>query len=250
MRRTPNKKMIGLFTLTGIVCFFGAIGIFLGDKLFVKDEDLLVMYFDESIKGLTVGSPVVLQGVEIGQVYKINLLADIKKLNFKIPVYVKIDTSQIIHVDDEGNTYKFGRQVNLADRLVAKGLRARLASRNLLTGQLMITLEMLPDMPATMKGDGKHKEIPTVLSSFGQLSKGLEDLPVRESIEKFNTLLEQTNKLMSEVNKANSGGEIASTINNLNKTIQDVGEAAQSLRNFSDYIERHPEALLKGKKGY
>ena len=38
-------------------------------------------------------------------------------------------------------------------------------------------------------------------------------------------------------------------VNNLNKALYDISDAARSLRNFADYIERHPEALLKGKKG-
>lgn len=35
----------------------------------------------------------------------------------------------------------------------------------------------------------------------------------------------------------------------MNNTLQEVSRAARSLRVLADYLERHPEALLRGKKG-
>jgi paraquat-inducible protein B len=40
------------------------------------------------------------------------------------------------------------------------------------------------------------------------------------------------------------------TIINFNQTLSDISSAAKALRNFVDYLERHPEALLKGKGAY
>lgn len=249
MSKVPNTKMIGLFTLTGIILFLGAIVIFLGDKLFVKDKDLVVTFFDESIKGLSIGSPVVLKGVELGKVYKIDLLADTDDLSFKIPVFIKFHAKDIVKL--RGKKASAGIEKDIIEKLVDKGLRARLASQNFLTGQLMIELDFDNSEPPVYKGDGSHQEIPTILSSIGELSKGLQDLPIRDSIVKFNGLLEQMTKLTMDLNKilGSSGSQAASAFDNMNKTIQDIGEAAQSLRNFADYIERHPEALLKGKSG-
>ncbi len=249
MSKIPNKKMIGLFTFVGILIFISFMVLFLKDKLFIREKDLLVMYFDESIKGLSIGSPVVLKGVELGKVVRIDMVANVEDLSFSIPVYVKINSDQVITMHDKP---LINQSHPLLRRLVEKGMRARLATQNFLTGQLMIELEVDPDSPAVFKGDGSHKEIPTVLSSLGELSKGLQDLPIRQSLDRFNDLLEQATKLAENANKIvnNSSGDAANTIDNLNKTIKDVGEAAQSLRNFSDYIERHPEALLKGKGGY
>ena len=73
MKKTPNKKLIGLFTIASISIFIGIVLMFAGDKIFTKNNDQLVMYFEESIRGLTIGSPVSFRGVEIGKVSKIDL---------------------------------------------------------------------------------------------------------------------------------------------------------------------------------
>jgi paraquat-inducible protein B len=35
----------------------------------------------------------------------------------------------------------------------------------------------------------------------------------------------------------------------LDNTLQEVSRAARSIRVLADYLERHPEALIRGKKG-
>ncbi|MDR1026229.1 MAG: MlaD family protein [Lactobacillus sp.] len=247
MAKTPNKKMIGLFTLTGLSLFVAMLLLLLGDKLFVNEDDLVVFYFEESIKGLSVGSPVVLQGVEIGKVMKIDIIADDEDLSFLIPVYVRFNSTRIMEEDHIEKSKDYWM-----DKLVKKGLRARLVTQNLLTGQLMIELLFAPETQVTYKGRGLHIEIPTTLSSLGELSNALQDLPIRQSIEKFGSLMDETTSLVQGLNRSIATSKIntADTISNFNKTMRDIGDAAQALRNFADYIERHPEALLKGKGKY
>lgn len=261
MHKEPNEKLIGLFMICGLLVFATVFGIFLKQKVFTDDDQVVVMYFEESIKGLSVGSSVVFKGVEIGKVAKIDLIADARTLDFSIPVFVKMNDSQ-------GLNYKGSEssKQEILDELIAKGLRARLTTQSYLTGQLMIELEMLPDTPVVLKN--KHSingifEIPTVLSPIGELSKGIQDLPVKQSVEKFNLFFDQLNEQLPVilpqvkdiVNNLNTvvvenKDVSADTLDNLNKTIITVGEAAKSFRNLTDYLERHPEALLKGKKGY
>ena len=59
------------------------------------------------------------------------------------------------------------------------------------------------------------------------------------------------NGLMKEFSTIPDGAKgVPQTINNFNKAMQNISNAAKSLGNFADYIERHPEALLRGKGGY
>ena len=59
------------------------------------------------------------------------------------------------------------------------------------------------------------------------------------------------NGLMKEFSTIPAGAKgVPQTINNFNKAMQNISNAAKSLGNFADYIERHPEALLRGKGGY
>lgn len=252
--KEPSKKKIGLFLMTGIVIFVLVMGSFLKDKFFIDYSKQAVMYFDESIKGLNVGAPVVFKGVEIGKVSKIDLIETGTGLDFRIPVYTQFNNNVITKSKDK----KF-----ILDGLIEKGLRARLTTQSYLTGQLMIELEMLPDTPLIFKAPVPNLfEIPTTLSPLGELSKGLQSVPLKQSVEKFNyffdtlnaqmpvilpemqKLIKNTNKLVTDNTKGSS-----EVVRNLNKTLIDLDMAAKSLKNFADYIEQHPDALLKGKGG-
>ncbi len=262
MHKEPNKKRIGLFVVIGFLMFFSIIGKFLADKYFTNDDTIVVMYFSESVKGLNVGSPVVFKGVQIGKVSKIELIAGVDNLEFSIPVYAKLDSSQDLKVTSKEYYYK----QTVLDDFIKKGLRARLTTQSYLTGQLMIELEMLPDTPIRLNNNPKDKnilEIPTVLSPLGELSRGIQSLPFRETILRLNAILsELENKLPQilpqwvEISKNlnniihQNTSQAGETLNNLNQTLYDISDAAKSLRNLTDYIERHPEALLKGKGGY
>lgn len=261
MPRKPNERLIGIFLISGVAAFIAVMSIFLQQKYFSDNGNMLVMYFEESIKGLNVGSSVVFKGVEIGKVAKIDLIANARSLGFSIPVYVQMDATRSGIYAKEDHVSK--REI--LNALIARGLRARLTSQSYLTGQLMIELEMFPDTKIVLKNkpDDDVLEIPTILSPIGEISKGIQTLPIRESVESFNSffgelnrqlpvVLPQVTEVFTNLNKVVSDNARASAdaVDNINKAAVDVSQAAKALRNFADYIERHPEALLKGKKGY
>lgn len=254
MRKKPNTKMIGLFLVIGIALFAIVVLDFAKDKFMGDKNDQIVMYFEESITGLNVGSPIVFKGVQIGQVSSIGIVTDLQTLEFNIPVTAKMNKQGIDSMDEYKN-----KDV-LLDELIKKGLRARLATQSFVTGQLMIEFEMLPNTPVVLKNKNpNYVEIPTVLSQLGELSKGIQDLPIRHSVEAFNLFFDNLNKEMPKINqiitrldklvKQNSQTSV-DTINNFNNAMINIGEAANSFRNLADYLERHPEALLKGKGKY
>ncbi len=259
MRKEPNKRLIGLFIISGLSVLLIVIGLFLREKIFYGNNGkILVMYFEESINGLNVGAPVVFKGVQIGKVVDIDLIADTKTLDFSIPVYVRMVQSS----QDTISSEEFNTKIELLNALVEKGLRARLTTQSYLTGLLMIELEMLPDTKVVRRNpeNSPYLEIPTALSPMGELSKGIQDIPIRQSVQKFNLFIDNLNtkvmpqveQIVTNINRSISGNKGASTetMVNLNRAINNIAEAAKSMRNFTDYLERHPEALLKGKGRY
>ncbi|MGN1062748.1 MAG: MlaD family protein [Alphaproteobacteria bacterium] len=255
MTKQPNKKLIGLFLLTSLVVFAGIITNFIAGKVITNNHDLVVMYFDESVSGLNVGAPVVFMGVEIGKVVKIDLIANPDQMDFNIPVYAKFAARKNVQLNG------FRNRTSVLNELIQKGLRARLTTQSYLTGQLMIELEMLPGTPIVLKHeDSDLFEIPTILSQMGQLSKGIQDLPLRNSVIQFNTVMEKMdkelipalNKLVGNINTliSHNSKETTKLIYNANQTLQDISMAAKSIRNLTDYLEQHPESLLKGKGGH
>ena len=260
MKKEPNKKKIGLFVVIGVLSLFGIIVSMSWDKFFPDNDNLVVMYFEESVKGLNVGSPVLFKGVEIGKVSRIDLLGNEESASFSIPVYVRLRMSQeLINV-----TRNFRYRKEALDDFIQKGLRAKLATQSFLTGQLMIELEIDKNAPIVLREtDEGILEIPTVLSSSEKLAQGLQNLPIQTTIEKLNAILTKLDnalpivlpKLENAINQLSeviddNAPQTTDTMINLNQTLNDISDAAKALRNFADYLERHPEALLKGKGGY
>lgn len=245
--------MIGLFTIFGIAIFVIIIFLFVGNKILSKNENEIVMYFDESVKGLSIGSSISFRGVEIGKVSKIDLVADTKNLNFSIPVYAILDKNQTFRIFNNGEVKD--KKKFLKD-LIGKGLKARLMTQSYLTGQLYVELEILPNISIIFKGSNYYDnviEIPTILSPLSEISKGFQDLPIRQILNNFNNLLINFDKyspiLFTNINKILLN-DIGNTTNNINKTLNELQNTFKTIRNFIDYLDRHPEALLKGKKEY
>lgn len=254
MSKKPNNKMIGLFIICGIALFLTIIGMFVSQSLFSFRETQVVMYFSESIKGLNVGSPVVFKGVQIGKVAKIDIITDLEEFDFSIPVYVTFEKKTLSSKQPKETSDEILRE------LVYKGLRARLNTQNILTGQLMIELEILPDTPIVYRRryheKGDVPEIPTVLSQFAEISRGIQDIPLKETFDRINAFFENLNN--DVVPKFNHMVEDLSTIpanakslpetmQSFNNAMSEISAAAKSFRNLTDYIERHPESILRGK---
>lgn len=261
MANKPNTKMIGLFTLIGIMIFFAIIGLFVGDKLFANNRYMAVMYFKESVRGLYVGSPVVLKGVEVGKVSKINLIIDLDKMIFDTEVFVAFEESVEKNIEtNERLLYDFNDYIK---DIVSRGLKAQLVTQNYLTGNLMIEMVMTPTTGKVIVQEHKKEKfpiIPTMLSPIGELSKNLESLPIKQTFDNLNgflaalngklpKILDNTQKITSNLKEVTDGSENGDdVIDNLNQTIREVGDAARAVKNFADYIEMHPESLIRGKK--
>ena len=263
MKKEPNKKTIGLFLVIGFTLFLGLIGQSVWQKIRTDKTGIHVMYFNESIQGLSEGSPVVFQGVEVGKVIGIRLLADTNNLEFRIPVYVRI--KPIKTADENSMWEKMWGTDDLLSTLIKRGLRARLETQNLLTGQLEIELVMLPNSKVEetqTQDEDDFPQIPTVLSKSEEFSKGLDKLELQAAVAQFNHITEllgtELPVLLPTITKSAKSldrtmskieGSSEETLLNLNKTLQDISDAAKSLQNLTDYLERHPESLIKGKKG-
>ena len=272
MSQKANPRQIGIFVIVALVIFAGTFLLINKDKFFSASTKN-VLYFQGSVKGLAVGSPVVFNGVPVGRVIGISLMTDIQDLNFRIPVYIETDEHNFVLMG------KNGRKVNdrdmLMEKLIEKGLRARLITQSVLTGQMMIDLNFYPNSPLILHGNTKFPEIPTLPSTIEELSRTFQDMPIRQMAVTLNETLSELKQLIGYLNQKapqilkdagdvtkalvsaskkadktmDTFSENSRTMIELNKTVKDFGYAAQSIRNWADYLERHPEALIRGKGG-
>ncbi len=171
MAKQANRMMIGGFVVMAVLLLAASLVVFGSGKFFQKTNKY-VLYFNESIKGLSVGAPVLFQGVQVGSVISITIQADLDKMQTQIPIIIEIEPDRF-HVRAGMRNYR-----EVAAKLIEKGLRAELVMQSFITGQLMIGLDFNSDtgicyLPAQIDKDFKdYVVIPTCPSTAEKLARG------------------------------------------------------------------------------
>lgn len=227
--KKKSAKFIGTFVVGGIVLFLAGLVVFGTANLFSRKMNF-VMYFDSSLKGLDVGSPVSFRGVQIGHVSNIVMEFDSENKRVLTPVFVEIDPERF--------SRKTGTRLQLLSEppikgMVERGLRAQLQSQSLITGQMYIELEFRPSFPARYRKEGGEgvDEIPTIPSQFDRVQGALES--ALESLRKLElqTLADATTNTMKTAHSA--AYEFYEVMHKINERIDPIlanvdGSAAES----------------------
>jgi len=243
-----------------------------------KIVDTYVLNFKETVRGLNVGAPVDFRGIIVGEVSAIYTSYDPATKRISIPVEIHIFpgrfTSRLASGDKVGRLTPDRKA--FADYMVAHGLRAQLKTGSLLTGQLFVAVDYFPAAtPATIDWNSNPPELPTVpgnlttlQDSITSLVAKLNKIPIegissdlRKTLADADGLLNTLNTqvapearetlsaareaLVSANNAIQPGSALAqSTVD----TMRELSRTAASFRALADYLERHPEALIRGKE--
>ena len=255
--------------------------LFAGRAEAMKEHDAIVdkyvLNFKESVRGLTVGAPIDFRGIVIGEVSAINTHFDPATKEFSIPVEVSIFPERLISRDDSGSTIAAipSKRKEFADYLVKKGLRAQLRTASLLTGQLYIAIDFFPSAPkATVDWRTKTPQLPTVPGNLQGLQDSITSLvaklnkipfegignDLRKTLNDADTLMNTINTDVAPEAKATlaTAREALTSANRALQsdsplqqstadTMRELSRTAASFRALSEYLQRHPEALLRGK---
>ncbi|MBK5054008.1 MCE family protein [Burkholderia sp. R-69927] len=255
--------------------------LFVGRAEAMKQHDAVVdkyvLNFKESVRGLTVGAPIDFRGIVIGEVSAINTHFDPATKEFSIPVEVSIFPERLISRDDSGSAVGAipSERKEFADYLVKKGLRAQLRTASLLTGQLYIAIDFFPSAPkATVDWSKTTPQLPTVPGNLQGLQESITSLVAKLNKIPFEGIgndlrktLNDADTLMNTINtdvapEAKSTLATArETLTSANRALQsdsplqqstaetmrELSRTAASFRALAEYLQRHPEALLRGK---
>jgi paraquat-inducible protein B len=243
MSKQASKTVIGIFVVVAIALVVAAV-LILGSGKFFKQTLRAVCYFEGSVGGLNIGAPVVLRGVKIGSVSDVILRADSTQLTFTIPVYVELEPDKVTVVGERPK--RPGQNLKI---FIDRGLRATLEMQSFVTGQMQVGLDFYPDKPAKFVGDKfdtETPEIPTIPTPLQELAKKIQNLPIDEIVEKFQSILDGIDKVVksSELKEAirsvnlavgdirklvkNVDGQVEPLASNLNETLKDVRGLVQN----------------------
>lgn len=176
MKTKVSPAVVGLFVLGALVLGLIALFSFGGINFFSKPERFVV-YFDESIHGLDLGSPVKLRGVRVGRVVDIGLRY-VRGTNRSV-VGVTCELNRNLISDEKGAFIDVTEEGKLQD-LVDRGLRAQLGLIGLATGLLYVELDFLDPAlyPARSRFDfaAQYVEMPAVPSAISEFQANLTEI--------------------------------------------------------------------------
>jgi paraquat-inducible protein B len=166
----------------------------------------LVSYFPGSVRGLATGSEVTMHGLVVGHVTDVRLAYDAGRDDVVAPIHYEVQPERIVGI---------GRQVHpdvaaTVDELVKRGLRAKLESASLITGQQVVALEFVADAPpATVKMEGANFVLPITESgglesleaSATELLNKVNTMPFQQIGKNLNDLLQSAQQLAGDLDK-------------------------------------------------
>jgi paraquat-inducible protein B len=259
MSARASSTAIGVFVSGAILLAVVAVLIFGSGKLFSKQEKFII-YFDDSVNGLSIGSPVKFKGVQIGQVSNIMIRYDQAEDNAYIPVIVDIDVSRLHN--DLGVEVDLGNQTEF-DAQVQGGLRAKLQLQSLLTGLLYIDLDYYDDLagqvPPQIQISHKYKEIPSLRSGLSEMMKSvttalenISQIDFKGIGDKVNHLLDQLNDGVAQIDFKDINDQLVAATTNLNsiladpelkQTITQLNTTLGSFQQLSDNVNAQVQPL-------
>jgi paraquat-inducible protein B len=257
-------------------------------------ERRFVLYFNQSLRGLSVGAPVTLFGLTVGSVTEVGLTFDRRTDLFRprvlVTFYPERLTARLSAQDQEAMGKGFSgmtvaeRARTLRELVEVRGLRAQLQSGSLITGETYVAFDYFPGAPkARIDWSRDPLELPvapgglaTMEAKLTSILTKLDGLPLdsmgrntQDLLIRLNQTLKDTDTMIDHVDAqllpegtttiaelhraiANADrsffGEGAGTAQDLHASLQELTGAARSIRVLVEYLETHPEALVRGKK--
>jgi len=189
MSESRHVVAIGAFVTGALLIAISTI-IFLLGTGFAGERSKAVMVFEGSVKGLSVGAPVALRGVEIGQVTDIQLILDSEMAELIMLVEAEFRSENVRRLGT-------GRE-SLTEELISRGLRAQLNTQSILTGLLYIQLDLHPDSEMILAEiDSPYLQIPTIPTELERLTRKLETLDLAKMAGDTEAILEGLNTFVS-----------------------------------------------------
>ena len=217
MSQKPNPTAIGLFIVIGAALGVTGLLLFSSSKLFTKTRDCIV-YFNESLNGLSEGAPVKYRGVTIGSVKRVMVHFNQATNDYTMPVIIELQEKLIRQRVGEGIEVFTDRAL---EERIKRGLRASLQAESLVTGVLYIEMRPNPSAPPPVFHQlvERYPEVPTEPTQIQELFNNLASLDIKGIETNINALLVKLDTVLNGLNLAAVTAGITNTLGSLDRLV-------------------------------
>lgn len=203
--------------------------------------------FEQSLRGLSIGAPVEFSGVKVGKVISMELDFDAARGRFPTIVNVEVYPQRLGRVLGQIEKRYSGdlmeRSALFLQSLVEKGMRARARSGNLLTGQLYVSFDAVPNAKkVSFDIAARPLELPTAASDVDRIQEQaanivakIDRIPLDDIGKKLDSSLGSLDNTLKQVQ---------------DKTLPEANQAMRSLNTALGQVDKKvlPEATLTLKE--
>ena len=244
MSAKTHPRLVGAFVLGAVALVLGAV-LLLTSRGWLEKRDRFSVFFPGSLSGLNPGAPVTFRGIKIGEVVEVKAILTGKQSPLiEIEVVIEFVGNVIEAPPGVARPFSGLPAAELAKQLIERGIRGRLLSQSLLTGQKYIDFDFLPDEPARMSGlNPRYPELPTTPTAMERLSgraegfmNKLAELPLDQMLENFRKTLESARALLEspDLRGALAGARRATA--KVPPALEDVRAAVADARRLMDTL--------------
>jgi paraquat-inducible protein B len=247
------------------------------DAAFYRDNIPCVAYFETSVQGLSRGSPVQLFGVQVGSVNDVKLAYDADGKRMVARVAFDLQPERVVA--------KGGAPLGDDARAVfaGAGLRVVLESSSLLTGAKDLAIRYAPGVHrGNLPREGDAVVLPSqgvgieaMTASLADVAAKVDKIPFEEIAHDASAAMKSVDRLATQIDTntapalaqlpaiaaqlteaaqkmngalgPNGYGQSSQFQRNADHVMSEVADTARSFRALADYLDRHPEALLRGR---
>lgn len=232
MSAKAHPRLVGGFVLGAVALVLAAI-VALSSGSWLARKDYFSVYFPGSIRGLNPGAPVTFRGVKVGKVDDVKAFLT-GRPDPLIQIEVVIEIWGNVVETPEGVPRLLGRNASSAEfaqGLINRGVRARMMSQSLLTGQKYIELDFLPKEPARYAGlKPRYPELPTTPSSMEKVGQKLEDLLAKLSDLPVDRMLDNLEKALQSLRTLLESPDLTGAISGARRGTEALEPALKDLR--------------------
>jgi len=249
MSAKTHPRLVGAFVLGAVALVLAAI-VFLSSGALFQQRDRFVVFFPGSVKGLQTGSQVTFRGVRVGEVVEVDAFwTGLPDNPIQIEVVCEFQGDVVETPEGVANPYSGLNNEEAVALLIEHGMRARMMSASLLTGQKYIELDFKPEDPARLAGlSRRYPEIPTTPTAMEKLGERLEDMmnklaevPLDKVVENIQMAIRAAREMLESEDvkgalaAAHRGAEsIEPTLEEARKTLKSARETIEKLGNETE----------------